>query len=131
VPRAKATSVIPTFWARLIARDEGQGHVDDVEGRDPRGVDIRAVHHRGHLVGRVDEPLGEQVPDRVVEVVARRAHRRGERLALDTHLERFLDQDGVRAGGLDPAAHVDPQAGDSRRDPAHARTIAVQGLSHE
>ena len=60
-----------------------QGHVDDVEGRDPRGVDIRAVHHRGHLVGRVDEPLGEQVPDRVVEVVARRAHRRGERLALD------------------------------------------------
>ena len=43
----------------------------------------------------VDQPLAVEEPERQLLVVARRAHRYGQRLAVDADLQRFLDGDLV------------------------------------
>jgi len=83
--------------------------------RTPVGVAAEAAHRpdlddvRGEVVGGTDgahvpaprdQTLPRQEADRELLVLARRAHRDGQRVAVDADLERLLDRDLV----LDPPA---------------------------
>ncbi len=79
---------------RAGVAEERAGHLDHVAGE---------VIGEPGVVRPVDQALAVEEPERELLVVARRAHRDRERLAVDADLERLLDRDPVLgAVALDP-----------------------------
>ena len=83
---------------------------------------------RRDVVGAADEALAVEEPEGQVEVVARRAHRHRERLAVDPDLHRFLDRQGVGTShhaGLVAVGDLVPCGWSAPRHPSHRPTVCA------
>ena len=81
------------------------------------GLVAGAVAHLGHLVGAVDNALGEQEARRELEVVAGRAHGDRDGRARDPDLERLLGHERVEA--VVAIVTADPHQRSLHGDPCH------------
>jgi hypothetical protein len=78
--------------------------------------------HQLHLVEGGDHLLGQEQPERELEIVARRPHHDAERFAVQRQLERLLGRNAVVDRG--PTARGPAPDGHRRRGgPAHGRHV--------